>query len=80
LPLDGVSSPTASAEIAVPNMVDLLNSIDNLYWRSIAALTATYNFRKEGRTQEELDILKKYITNEFGRIDVIKNWKPLNKK
>lgn len=61
-------------------VVKMITDIQNEYWRSVAALIATYNFRKFGRTQEELDILKTYITNEFSTIDIIKNWKPLNIK
>lgn len=66
--------------IKLDKVEEILKSISNEYWRSLAALIATYNFRKEGRSQEELDTLKKYITNEFSRIETIQDWKPLNKK
>jgi thymidylate synthase len=57
----------------------MLNDIKNEYWRSCAALIATYNFRKVGRSQEELDKLKTYITNEFKNTEV-QDWKPLKSK
>ena len=42
-----------------------LNVITDNYLKSIAAVLATYNFRKYRRKQNELDALKQYITNEF---------------
>ncbi len=56
-----------------------LDKIRNDYWRSLAAVVAVYNFRKFGRNQDELEILKGYITNEFASLDTIKNWKTLKK-
>lgn len=48
---------------------EMLKNIKNEYWRSMCALIATYNFRKAKRTQEEMDILFKYVTNEFKDIN-----------
>lgn len=57
-----------------------LNNIKNEYWRSLSAIISIYNLRKAGRQQSDLDRLKKYITNEFSNLDVIKNWKSLSNK
>ena len=46
-------------------VINDLKDIDNKVWQSYAAILATYNFRKHRRTQNELDELKKFITNEF---------------
>lgn len=53
----------------------LLYKIDDMLFRSLAAVIATYNFRKARRSNEELSILKNYIGNEFG--DLISNWEQL---
>lgn len=45
-----------------------LYNIKNMYWRSYAAAVAYYNFKTYYRKQEELDILHKYIGNEFFEI------------
>ena len=65
--------------IKVELVEKMLKEISNESWRSLAAVIATYNFRKFGREQSELDKLKAYITNEFSRIPEVQNWKPLNK-
>jgi len=43
----------------------MLSSIQNEYWRSISAVIATYNLKKAKRSNDDLDILRAYITNEF---------------
>ena len=58
----------------------MLKEINSESWKSLAAVIATYNFRKSCREQSELDKLKTYITNEFARIPELQNWQPLNKK
>lgn len=60
-------------------LVEKINSIENEYWKSLAATIIVYNLRKSKREQEELNIFKKYITNEFSKIETIMNWKPLTK-
>lgn len=65
-------------EISVEQVIEELEKIKNKYFQSLAAVIATYNFRKYKRNQDELDSLKNYITNEFSKIEVIKNWKTLN--
>lgn len=54
-----------TSDLDINVVINLINDIGHEYWKSISALLATYNFRKHRRTQEELDILKEYITNEF---------------
>lgn len=66
-----------SEVVKVEHILELLDNVENEYWRSIGAVIAAYNFRKARRSQEELDKIKKYITNEFSNIETIKNWKPL---
>lgn len=46
-------------------IIESLNKIENEVWRSYAAIIATYNLRKYRRTQEELDMLYPFITNEY---------------
>ncbi len=58
----------------------LLDEINNENWKSLAAIIATYNFRKANREQNDIDELKSYIKNEFSKIPEIQNWKPINKK
>lgn len=67
------------ALVDVKNITDLLDSTENYYWQSIGALIALYNFRKHKRSQEELDVFKPYIINEFKKIDKINNYKTLKK-
>ena len=45
-----------------------IKKIENLNWRSYAAIIAVYNFRKYRRKQNELDILKQNITNEYKQL------------
>lgn len=59
--------------VDVNNITDKLNDIENEYLRSITALLALYNFRKHSRTQEDMDILKTFITNEFSSL--VSDWK-----
>ena len=54
--------------ISTIDIIEKLNVITSKYWRSIAAVLATYNFRKYRRKQNELDMLKQYITNEFNSL------------
>lgn len=66
--------------VKVEVIEEMLNKFSNEYWKSVSAIIATYNLRKAGRDQSELDKLKSYITNEFASIPEIQNWKPLIKK
>ena len=52
-------------ETLIVDVIEKLNVITDNYLKSIAAVLATYNFRKYRRKQNELDTLKQYITNEF---------------
>lgn len=52
-------------DVNLNKVVNELKDIDNKVWQSYAAILATYNFRKHRRIQNELDELKKFITNEF---------------
>ena len=46
-------------------IIESLNKIENEVWRSYAAIIATYNLRKYRRTQEELNMLYPFVTNEY---------------
>lgn len=59
--------------VDVDVITDKLNDIENEYLRSITALLALYNFRKHSRTQEDMDMLKTFITNEFSSL--VSDWK-----
>lgn len=54
-------------------VVDKLNQIENEYLKSLTAILALYNFRKYSRTQEDMDVLKSFITNEFSSL--VADWK-----
>lgn len=54
-----------NTQVDIEILTKILDEIKNDYLRSISAVLALYNFRKYGRTQEEMDILKGYISNEF---------------
>ena len=62
------SKTRTNKEIKLQEVCGMLNEIKNIVWKSYAAILATYNFRKYRRSQEELDVLKQYITNEFRTI------------
>ena len=64
------------AFIKVEDIESKLYKINNLYWRSLAAVLAIYNLRKERRPQADLDILKNYVTNEFS--GTVNNWNQLS--
>jgi thymidylate synthase len=53
------------ADVKVEEVINLINEIQNEYWKSLAASIATYNFKKSKRDLHETDELRKYITNEF---------------
>lgn len=46
-------------------VITLISDIKNEYWKSLAALIATYNFKKCKRPIEEINPIKIHITNEF---------------
>ena len=54
-----------SALVKLETVEKLLYSCNNFYWRSIAAVIAVYNFKKANRSDEEINILRNYIGNEF---------------
>jgi thymidylate synthase len=56
---------TMSGLISLEKVEQMLYKIKNLYWRSIAAVIAVYNFKKGNRKEEEINILRNYIGNEF---------------
>jgi thymidylate synthase len=51
--------------ISLKKVEEMLYSIDNLYWRSLAGVIATYNFKKFKREEFEINALRESITNEF---------------
>ena len=59
-------------EVPISDITTNLDNLSNNYWQSVIAVIVLYNFRKYGRPQDELDIIKKYITNEFSILT--KNW------
>lgn len=61
------------ASIELSTIVEKLNEIENEYLKSLTAVLALYNFRKHSRTQEDMDILKTFITNEFSSL--VSDWK-----
>lgn len=56
---------TMSGLIQLETVEKLLYTIKNLNWRSLAAVIAVYNFKKAKRTEEEINVLRNYIGNEF---------------
>lgn len=56
---------TMAGLIQLEAVEKLLYSSKNVYWRSIAAVIAVYNFKKAKRTEEEVNVLRNYIGNEF---------------
>ncbi|MNM94152.1 Thymidylate synthase [compost metagenome] len=44
---------------------ETLDKISNEYWKSLAAVLAVYNFKKAKRSEEEVNLLREKITNEF---------------
>lgn len=77
--IESLTRLNKEAELSV--ITTELEKIENNYWRSIAAVLATYNFRKYRRNKSEWDILKGYITNEFSQL-INERWhelKPINK-
>jgi len=66
---------TMGSILKLEKVEEMLYAINNEYWRSLAAVIATYNFRKARRKQDELDILKNYVNNEFNQLII--NWKEL---
>jgi Thymidylate synthase len=67
-------------EVELDTVIEYLGLIQNKYFQSLSAVLATYNFRKYGRSQEEVDALKLFINNEFSRVETIQQWKTLLKK
>lgn len=54
-----------SVMVKVETVEQLIYACKNYYWRSLAAVIAVYNFKKAQRAEEEIDLLHKYIGNEF---------------
>jgi hypothetical protein len=52
---------TMSGLISLEKVEQMLYKIKNLYWRSMAAVIAVYNFKKGNRKEEEINILRNYI-------------------
>lgn len=73
------STRLTGALIDIKEITELLDNTENYYWQSIGALIALYNFRKHKRDQEELEVFKSYIVNEFKLIDKINDYKTLKK-
>lgn len=63
--------------IEIDKVVGKINLISNEYWKSLAAVIATYNIRKAKRNQQEINELKMLVTNEFQYL--ISNWNELKK-
>lgn len=66
----------------INDVINGLNLINNEYWKSVGAVLAVYNFRKHKRKQDELNVLKQYITNEFKTLveERYNELKPKNKE
>ncbi|MFW6007956.1 MAG: thymidylate synthase [archaeon] len=58
--------------IKIDLIKEMINKINNEYWKSLAGLIAAYNFRKAKRDQSEINEFKKYVTNEFKTL--IQSW------
>lgn len=54
-----------SEVINVDKVEELLKKIQNPYWQSLASVIATYNFKKAKRNEQEINLLRNYIVNEF---------------
>lgn len=54
--------------IKVEDVLAKIEDVENEYWKSLAAVIATYNFKKAKREIEEIEELRKLITNEFNGI------------
>lgn len=59
-------------------LVKVTGTINNSWWRSVAAQIAMYNYRKLGATEEEFKVFLPLITNEY-RFHC-ENWKEIKKK
>ena len=66
------SKTRTNLEISLGEVVEMIGKIKNEYLKSIAGVLALYNFRKYNRTQQEMDIIKQFITNEFKIL--VKDW------
>jgi thymidylate synthase len=58
----------ASDDITVDLVKMLLDKINNNYWKSLASLIASYNFKKANRSKLDINYLKENIENEFSEI------------
>lgn len=65
-------STRENTEIELNIVIEMLQQIKNEYLKSISGVLALYNFRKYSRTQEEMDAIKVFITNEFK--ELVKDW------
>lgn len=71
---------TNTRESILENEQDLINfiiSIENKWWRSVAAQIAGYNLRKAGGTKEEFERITKFVTNEYA--PHVQSWKEIKK-
>lgn len=55
-------------DVELNTIVELIESIENEYWSSLAAVIATYNFKKAKRSEEEIQTLRSFIKNEFSQL------------
>lgn len=62
----------------VENISDVLETIDNTWWKSVAAQIVMYNYRKLGATKEQFQVFLPYITNEYRQN--VETWEALNAK
>lgn len=58
-------------------IIESIKRIDNLWWRSVAAQIAMYNYRKLGATEDEFKIFLPFVTNEYRKI--VEGWKQLKR-
>lgn len=56
---------------------DWIESIDNLWWRSVAAQIVMYNYRKLGANEDQFKTFLPLITNEYKKN--VEHWKVLKK-
>lgn len=64
-------------EFPVITIGGILETIENKWWRSVAAIIVMYNYRKLGATKNQFVFFEKYVTNEYK--PMVKQWEELKK-
>lgn len=52
-------------EFATEKYINIINMIENEFWKSCAAAIALYNYRKLGATKEQFQVFLPFVTNEY---------------